>query len=355
MILNELPKEILLHIIKFIENKELKNLALVNKLFFELTKHNDLIEIIVNTKKDFIRLPSKLSLIKHCFKIKRFIDKSVFCKFYLHPYNQLFYNNITEMNLTSCSCSFGKNEIIKLLENNKYITCLELDMSFNLMDILYFEIISTLKKLTHLSLENSSIVDFTLKDNLEKLPRLKSLKLVNFPNLYFFNIFIPNLSEISINRCDNIDSEFLNIFLNKHSYIKKIDFSHMNNNIKVSVAIAKWSKYITYLNLSYPNASINDLDMALICSHCHQLRYINLSCTFITVKTGYSIAIGCKKLKTLLVTYSGMNNNGVINILKHIPRLDFIDVRFTLVNKDILKVFKLYPNLSYRIDKKLLN
>jgi hypothetical protein len=354
MILNELPEEILIYIIKFTRNKELKNLALVDKLFFQLTKHNDLMEIIIDTNKDFSRIAYKLKLINHCYKIRRFTDNAVFCKFYLHNYNQLFSNNITQMSLTSCSCSFGKNEIIQLLESNKNITHLTLDIGFNIMDVLYFDIISELKKITHLSLSNSDIVDFTLKESIEKLPRLISLKIIHFPNLYLFDIYIPTLIEISLNRCEYIDSEFLGLFLNKHRQLKKIDFSHMNNNITVSVAIAKWTKNITYLNFSYPDGSVNDLDMALICSHCKELIYIDLSCTFISEKTASVIAIGCKKLKTLLVPYTGMNNNGVITLLKHIPRLHFLDVRFTLVTKDVLKTLKIYPDLSYRIDKMLL-
>lgn len=354
MILNELPEEILLHIIKFVQNKELKSLALVNKLFFRLSKHNDLIQIIINSNKDFAMVPSKLALIDHCFKIKKLVDNGVFCKFYLNPYKQLFSNNITHLSLTSCSCSFGKNEIIHLLENNKNINHLELDMGFNIMDVSYFDNISKLKKITYLLLENSSITDFTLKDKLEKLTQLKSLKLVNFPNLYLFNIYIPSLSEISINRCENIDSEFLGLFLNKHPKLTKIDFSHMNNKIATSMAISKWCKNITHLNLSYPDSIIDDLDMALICSHCKELTFVNLICTSITEKTAYTLSIGCKKLKILMVSYTEMNNNGVITILKHIPHLEFLNINHTLVTKDILKIIKHYPKLYYKINKSLL-
>lgn len=354
MLLNELPEEILLYIIGFINNKGIKNLALVNKLFFELTKYNDLMEVNFHQSNEFTKLPHLLTFMRHCHKIKRFIDTAPFCKFYLHEYKELFSNNITHMTLTSCSCSFGKNEIILLLENNKNITNLNLDIGFNIVEYEYFKIISKLKKLTHLKLSNSNVVDFTLKDNVEKLKKLESLSLCYFPNLFLINIFIPTLREISINRCEYIDSEFLNIFLKNHRFLKKIDFSNMNNSINVSVSIAKWCKNITHLNLSYPDRNIYDLDMALICSHCSELVYINLSCTSIGEKTGLYISVGCKKLKTLIVPYSGMNDYGIITILKFIPLLDFLDIRFTLVTKKILKIIKNYPNLSYRVDNRLL-
>ena len=263
----DLPQELLIYILKFLNNRSVKRLALVNTYFFELTKENSLMEINIFENKDFAKLPSNLSFIKHCRKITTLIDINPICKFYLQGYQKLYYNSIKKLIVTSCSCGLGRSEVIQLLESNKNMTDLSLKINFNLLELNYFDTIIDLKRLKYLSLSNSNISDMGLKDCLEQLPHLEGLKIIHFPNLYLFNLYIPTLKEISINRCNNIDNEFLGIFIKSHPLLEKIDFSNMSIGISSSLLLARYAKKITHLNLSYSDNIINDLDLALICSY----------------------------------------------------------------------------------------
>lgn len=329
MLLNDLPEEILIHIIKFLNNKNLKNLALVNKLFFELTKENICLEINFNDNKGFSKILQTLSLINHCHKIKNLIDKGPFCKFYLHKYKQLFSDNLVAMTLTSCNCFFGKNEITLLIDQNKSTKYLNLNMNFNQLESEYYLSISNLKKLKILKINNSNASDFEFKNCVEKF-KLIELKTEDFPNLYLFNILIPTLTKISINRCCKIDLDFLAYFFSKHCNLKYIDLNNMPYNINISIAIAKHCKNITHLNLSYPDGKINDLDLQLITRSCKKLEYININCTFVGEKTALNISNNCLNLKTLLAAYTGITNNGLYSLIR-LKKLKLLDLRKTLI------------------------
>lgn len=345
----DLVDDLLIYLLRFLDNKSVKNLALTNKFFFEITKKNKIIEIF--SKGSNVK---GLSFINHCDKITSLYDNSLDCKFYLKNYNKLFINNLKKINISSCVCMLGRSEISQLLENNSSLTHLTININFYGMEINYYENISQLKKLEYLSITDSALTDMQLKQYIEKIKTIKSLHLINFPNIYLFNLFLPNLKQISIIRCNNIDYEFLTLFIKTHPHIYNLDLSNMSINIQTSLIIAKHAKQLTHLNLSYSDNVINDLDLAVICSHCENLIYLNLCCTFITDKSMISLGIGCLKLKTLIISYTGVSNIGVRNLLSKIKNLRFIDLTHTLITREIINYLKEYPFLVYKVEHKLI-
>lgn len=341
----ELSDDILFYLLTFLNNTQLKNLALVNKFCFELTKENKNIEIKNN---------KNYNLINHCNKIINFTDVSIDCKYYIRNYAKLFKNNLKIVKISSCICLTSRNEIVQLINSNKHITHLTLNINFYLLEADYYKSITELKKLEYLKIIDSNISDMQLKKHLESIKTLKSLHLIHFPNLFLFNLFLPNLNEISIIRCNNIDYEFLSSFIKIHPKIINMDLSNMPIDIHTSLTIARHAKQLRFLNLSYSDNIVNDLDLALICSHCRNLIYLDLSCTFITNKSMYNLAVGCLNLKTLIIPYTGVGNDGIRFLLKYIKTIIFLDLRHTLITKELITDFKNYKHLNYKVDSKLI-
>lgn len=327
-----LPDELWVKIINLLYIKDAISTAMVNKRFFNLTKHYNTIRYQKLDTISNLDIVKTDTFIKHLYRVKYFEDLNLGCKMHLYEYRNKL-SNLEGLGTRCCASNtigvfnnFLFNPNLKYLYLDSYIF-ITIDKYF---DDFFDTILAPMNKLRELNLRNSII-----KDN-----QLEIMMNLNLENLHITNCqmisdlsYIPkNIKGITISRNNILTSETLLNFFKTHPCLNEIKLSLIKININIILEISKYREKLTLLEISYPNGVFNNLSLFIIANNCHNLSELNLNNTEIDDEAIQCLIKNCPKITKLSVGSTDITDISLMRISVYYPRIKYLDVHYNNIS-----------------------
>lgn len=319
--MKDLPFEIWIKIINYLDNKNLKNLALTNKFFFFVTKE----------KKSW-KYDSKnnIRLLKHYNRINCFEDFHLNfsgLKYYIFTHSKLFRNKLKTINLTA-----SHNYELLLIKYNSNLKNIKLKCCNNITNGYIVNLFLNLKNLKNIYLNSINVKNNFLNiinnyklnslslEACVKLSKLSLIKQRDFKKIELINLFHVPVREI------------IELIKYQTSLIS-LNLSASNINFSTVMIISDIGRNLKYLNLSFSLCSIDDLSAYILSFNCKNLVSLNLNNSSITDRGSYYIIKNCSNLKELFLAGSFIRDMTLIYISNYLNSIIRLGIEFNNISR----------------------
>lgn len=336
----DLPDELWIKIINYLDLDNLISLAVVNKYFFYITKFNHFWDVDYSLKN----YNKKIKFLNHCHNIKYLKDYTTTFKFYISEYTKLLNNNLKSIKIRAFN-----NYDLDLLRYNKDLKILDIKSCYNIDNYTFLSILDNLKNITSLGISNS-VINNDIISILNKF-KLEYLKLEACINLNKIDTLKQkNIKNLKIISQQFLENSILNNLLSKLDKLKHLTLSIVNVDIKSIHIISKLGKNLKSLDISYPQKKIDNTALFVIASSLKNLEILNLNGTDVSDDGIEYLVKKCKKIYKLSIAGTYISDMSLVYIGIYLEDLNFLEAAFNNISR--IGVF----NLIFRSKKlKYLN